>query len=388
MDTHAFQRTWESIDSGGPRPFLYFRDRYAFWRLGIRAAHGATISELRRSPEARYLQRPAVRRWLATGGNQQIDRYALESVWPARPLPFTVTLGMWGSDDRKRWRREWHQMSKRGLQLVVQLNFARSHDRMFEHLLGDDAARYFRYRCHPVNRSNRNTLAWVRVELSYETGEALIEEVQSDWVSRAVLKRSRYDLKELRTRPHAKLHGKFSIQKFHHYFEHGLQPYLNEWSDAALFAALTLIVDELRFPVVYYHSWKSNLRLKGFREFDSQQSKPPRSLYTALPKRFGFELTDEAPLFLRRDGDPLVQKLVGVGRDSDDSNSDDSNGDDSNSTGPTSGRRRCKSGGSKKRNRAARNRSRSGNAMPFYRLHIPRVWPEFRTAARSATDQK
>jgi hypothetical protein len=47
---------------------------------------------------------------------------------------------------------------------------------------------------------------------------------------------------------------------------------------------------------IYYHTWESGNRLKYLE--DKSWGQPPRSLYTALPKRFCFDTTHEAPGFL------------------------------------------------------------------------------------------
>jgi hypothetical protein len=39
----------------------------------------------------------------------------------------------------------------------------------------------FEWSAHPIRRSP-STLAWSRVDIDFENGEALIEEIQTDWV--------------------------------------------------------------------------------------------------------------------------------------------------------------------------------------------------------------
>ncbi len=45
---------------------------------------------------------------------------------------------------------------------------------------------------------------------------------------------------------------------------------------------------------MYYHTWESGLLYKQLPEDNA----PPRSLYTKLPKRFGFEKVAMGPSFL------------------------------------------------------------------------------------------
>jgi len=55
-------------------------------------------------------------------------------------------------------------------------------------------------------------------------------------------------------------------------------------------------VNELGISKVYYHTYESGNYFKGLPEY----SRPPRSLYTKLPKRFGFKETQEKPEFWKQ----------------------------------------------------------------------------------------
>ena len=75
-----------------------------------------------------------------------------------------------------------------------------------------------------------------------------------------------------------------------------LKPYADCWDEAILTAAITFIHDELGIRKIYYHSAESGAKMKRIR-----WDLPPRSLYSKLPKRFGFKKTQEVPEFLKED---------------------------------------------------------------------------------------
>ena len=75
-----------------------------------------------------------------------------------------------------------------------------------------------------------------------------------------------------------------------------LKPYADCWDEAILTAAITFIHDELGIRKIYYHSAESGAKMKRLR-----WDLPPRSLYSKLPKRFGFKMTQEVPEFLKED---------------------------------------------------------------------------------------
>lgn len=41
------------------------------------------------------------------------------------------------------------------------------------------------YHGHPVRKDDVETLAWARIDLDFASNQALIEEIQSDWVKNA-----------------------------------------------------------------------------------------------------------------------------------------------------------------------------------------------------------
>lgn len=77
-----------------------------------------------------------------------------------------------------------------------------------------------------------------------------------------------------------------------------LRPYSKVWDEAILTAALCFIRRELGIREVFYHSYDTGNRLKGIERY-YEYGKPPRYLYTDLPKKFCFVKTSEAPDFLK-----------------------------------------------------------------------------------------
>ena len=74
------------------------------------------------------------------------------------------------------------------------------------------------------------------------------------------------------------------------YVKKSLAPYFKMWDEAALTAAINFVMDELGIRRIYYHTFVTGNALKKIRH-----SYPPRSLYTDLPRKLCFKLTDEPP---------------------------------------------------------------------------------------------
>ncbi|WP_020559684.1 hypothetical protein [Thiofilum flexile] len=265
------------------RVFRYVPDSYAIQLLQDYIGDGMAIARLRQSPYARLLSKPIVRDALARAGKGVLEPWHLElargEYTHCKPLHFMLTLGEWGTD--KHQRRAWHQLTRTGYHLVLQLNFASDHVRYLRSLLNTPEVAPFSYRNHPVRRDgDYETLAWARIDLDFASDEALIEEIQSDWVRKSC---EPY---------HDRIYGSEAMQAY----REALRPYARVWSEAILAAAVRFIRHELGIGKVFYNSFETGNKLKGLeRETDL----PPRSLYTELPKKFCFEPTHKAPNFLQ-----------------------------------------------------------------------------------------
>ena len=139
-------------------------------------------------------------------------------------------------------------------------------------------------------------MAWCRLDFDWDTGEALIEEVQTDW-----LRNSRSMLQGVETWDFDTDAEYFRFQlmrdfRFKQYYDERVAPLEAIWAEAMLCAALEFLRDELGICSIYMHSGATGAQLKGI----SCGLKPPVSLYQELPRRFGFQQTHEIPAFLSR----------------------------------------------------------------------------------------
>ncbi len=294
--------------------FHYFDTRYAFdllrWHVGDDAS---SVAALKRSPYASLLAKPAVKDWLARRGNGVIHPHDFGDCWARRPLTFSLSLGQWGSPAGPSWRREWFQTSRSGYNLVLQLNFSNTHDAVHRRLIGPILQSPFVRHGHPNNRDGRATLAWARIDLDFKTGEALIEEIQSDWIAVAQ-RRLNVALRRVergslgwddRLYPRTWPELRATPRSLRRYVDGALGPYRRRWPDFMLTAALWFIREELGLRTVYYHTWQSGCLLKGF---GNGRFGPPRSLYTSLPRQFCFRRVARVPQFLEKAKMPVLQR--------------------------------------------------------------------------------
>ncbi|MEM9343726.1 MAG: hypothetical protein AAGA87_11840 [Pseudomonadota bacterium] len=285
--------------------FPYYPDRESPWLLAQGIGAAARVAELKAGPRAALLGRPLVKPVVAASGGvvRQADllavahadralrlpdagagaRAALEQVFAGPWQDYRVTLAAWGTGDVC-----WHysQMSRKGGNLVLQLGFPSDHAVILGQLRQRVKRSDYEYTGHPVRRTGRPTLAWVRLDIDLETGTALIEEVQSDWV-RWVAEDADY---LTRTTPQTR-----EAKNVRAYAAELSRTYAKAWPTVALFAALVMLVDELGVRTIWMHQPAAGAVLK-----DICGTHPPRSLYTQLPKRFGFCPVREAPPFLLR----------------------------------------------------------------------------------------
>ncbi|SEA42065.1 hypothetical protein SAMN05660964_01565 [Thiothrix caldifontis] len=271
--------------SGNRTVFRYAPESYALQLLKDYIGNGMGIAALRRSPYAKLLTKPIVTEALALAGKGQLEPWHLEAVIAQyrdhKPLNFILTLDEWGTDDKD--DRHWKQTCRTGYDLVLQLNFANDHHQHLKTLVGEDDVAPFSYHGHPVRKDGTvETLAWARIDLDFVSNQALIEEIQSDWVKGVADSYKNY------------LYGEDKMQQY----REALRPYAKVWDEAMLTAALCFIRRELGIRDVFYHSYDTGNRLKGIERY-YHLGKPPRYLYTELPKKFCFVPTSEAPDFLK-----------------------------------------------------------------------------------------
>jgi hypothetical protein len=281
------------------QPYYYFKDKYALDLLSYAADPGVTIADLKKSQWGYLLDKPVLKELLATLPGKKLSPEVLAACWPGNVFAFTMSIGEWGLDSRHR-HKTWYQTTRPGLTLVLQLNFGQDHNVRYRQLIKpeEDDHPFVSY-VHPVQREKDFTMAWARLDVDLETGEVLVEEIQNDWLRYAdgMYKRMTRLFSESKER--VRNHWFFkdsgrSYGRFRQYHEEVLQPYAGIWDEAMLAATVQFVRQELGIRKIYYHTFESGNRLKYISE-----DLPPKSLYTKLPRRFGFQETDTAPQFIR-----------------------------------------------------------------------------------------
>ncbi|MEO0509089.1 MAG: hypothetical protein AAF065_04470 [Verrucomicrobiota bacterium] len=284
--------------SEGRTKYYTFKDHYVFqilsWKLG---SGSIKVREIKTHPTfARYANRPAFREFLQRLPNGIIDQESLQSYWPTHDSiqAFRLTLDRWGDFDSG--NDDWNQTSRRGYNLVLQLNFPIANSREYRELdEEDDNPFYFGSKCHPSRIGEITTMSWARLDINLDEGTALIEEIQTDWLRDAREERERIErrLKDQKLSINDTWSG-IKVWKILRYFDRHIQPLIKLWDEATLEAALWFLREELGMEQVYYHTWNTGLWFKRLEP----NFAPPRSLYTKLPQRFGFDCVEQGPEFI------------------------------------------------------------------------------------------
>ncbi len=267
-----------SVLPKGRTVFYDFADRYALLLLERRLRQGrCSVAELKQSQWAPLLDKPCVKRILASVGRSWIEVDDLILGWPAERQGYRLTLGTW-PDLREKPSRRWSQVTRLGWNLVLQLNLPQSHKRALSKSV-PDWPDVVAWSGHPIAGDGELTLAWSRIDIDFDTSEALIEEIQSDWIrdARYYAQPSRYWSGDWGT-----------------YYNSVLKPQAKKWPETMLTATLWFLFEELGIETVFYHTHETGAELKGIGH-----RLPPRSLYTDLPRRFCFRTTHNGPRFIR-----------------------------------------------------------------------------------------
>lgn len=271
--------------------FYYFKERYALMLLAWFAGSGMKISAIKKSPYAKLLDKPAVRDVLAQSGSMMLNDELLHSYWPERSECYRLTLGSWGGG-----HLSWSQTSRKGYSLVLQLNFSSKHNRHYHRMIPREF-HPFEYDSHPIAREGFLTLAWARIDLNLDDGEALIEEIQNDWIRRVLSCRSRiqwYEANRKTNQYYEKMN--LTAKAMENYVEASLKPHIESWDEAMLSAVIWFLKEEIGIDRIFYHTYESGARLKRITG-----TLPPRSIYTKLPKKLCFMPTADMPKFLQRE---------------------------------------------------------------------------------------
>ncbi|TVM34671.1 hypothetical protein [Oceanidesulfovibrio marinus] len=284
------------LESRSDRRFYYFKDRYALMLLRHFVGEGKSVREIKESPFAKLLGRPALKELLARRGGACITGDDLVSIWPAVPECFHIAIDDWGSETNE--RHSWCQTSRPGMNLVVMLNFSNAHNSMFRRLIPERLNYFFRYAGHP-NTLGKCTMAWSRIDIAEDGSEALIEEVQNDWLREAGFCVDRY-ARGLRPKRTTRKEQRQILRYAHAVLER----YAPIWQEAMLAAALQVLKNDLGIGTIYYHTFEGGNLLKNMTD----DFAPPRSIYTQLPKRFCFQPTTETPAMLAHELERLQDR--------------------------------------------------------------------------------
>ncbi|MCP5086342.1 MAG: hypothetical protein GY952_06015 [Rhodobacteraceae bacterium] len=296
-------------------PFHYYPDRESVWLLSQLMEDDIRVSDLRCGPLAKLLTRPSVQPLVAACGGRlrradllplaqcgsvgaisRVGQLAEQSLYNSPLQGYELSLSSWGMEQRD-WR--WQQISRPGGNLVLQVNFPPEHAVLFGRNMNWDDWKNFECYSHPVRDRGHPTMGWVRLDICLATGVALIEEIQSDWFRNVRWAREGLERRLPRSR---------DLRNVAAYEAALFEAYGRSWSRVCLLAALILLRDEFSCREVFLHQPSPGAALKDIR-----YARPPRSLYSQLPKSFCFKPTREVPDFLQRVQSKTLRRLRGKG---------------------------------------------------------------------------
>ena len=273
--------------------YHYTKDDYAFFLLKKWSEKENKIHKLKETGARKLLDKPAIKPYLASCFNGEIDPNGIPSQQYTRHgRSYRLSLDIWGEDHRY-WKM--NQVSRRGVSLVLQLNLNNQHRTGLSSCMQVGKRNPFRGYGHPVRDGDYPTLSWCRLDIDLDKREVLIEEIQSDLLRdmRTVFLKA----KEEKSEGNSEFQycgAKFDTARFIRFWNAEFLGHEKTWSEATLSAALWFLIQELGMKMIYYHTFESGNYLKGI----SYQC-PPKSLYTKLPKQFCFEETKEIPALLK-----------------------------------------------------------------------------------------
>ena len=271
------------------RLFHYYDDQYAVYLLSKLIADDQfySIAKIRKSSFAKLLDKPCVKLILQACGSGVINLQDLNQIYGDSYDSLVVTLDKWG-DERD---YGWVQTSRPGANLVLQFNFTNEHDTRLKQLKIDGET--FKYRSHPIHRF-KSSLAWSRLDIDLDSGVALIEEIQTDWLRKTarhhkIAKRAvNLGMEQYRAG------GEWYVsQSMIEYTSNILRRFSKRWSEMVMLYTLRFIREELGIKIIYYNDFETGSRLKRLKS-----TRPPKSLYTELPRKFCFQKTEIAPQFI------------------------------------------------------------------------------------------
>ncbi|MBY0423699.1 MAG: hypothetical protein K2Q06_15450 [Parvularculaceae bacterium] len=290
----------------------YWPGREAALLLRLAYPQGARIADIKRSRFAPLLQRPAVKAVMASAGDGVLSGEMLD-VWPHYAPWYCHALGfkLWGATKKGAARHK--QVSRPGYSLALLLNFSGAHEELYRAIFGRNAEDYFTFYGHPhADGHARKTCSWVRIDVAPETGEALIEEVQNDWLREAGWRHDTAMRRRESEGPQAEIWVRgetyVAAEKIIRYWQEAAEPHHDVWGEAALSAALVFLVETVGIRTIWMHTSATGARVKRI-----EGTPPPRSIYEDLPRRFCFERTREAPRFLSDEVSKPMRRYLNSG---------------------------------------------------------------------------
>jgi hypothetical protein len=268
------------------------------------------VRELKQSALAPLLSKRVVRDVAARAPHGELSPELLLDARTPDVEDYRVTFGRWGEPDQRHWCPCCDQTSRPGLNLVLHLNFPQSHLGPCFALVAPHGREELHdehpwiFGGHPTDK-HELTLAWARIDIAFDSSEALIEEIQSDWVRGAKAEAhrlARLGPDELTRAEPRHLPPEVGVYHVLSYVEHVLAPHARMWAEATLAAALWLLREQLGIRRIFYNTWETGAHMK-----ELESGRPPRSLYTDLPRQFCFQRTRTRPAVLRRSRDPRVK---------------------------------------------------------------------------------
>lgn len=271
--------------------YRYCNDEYAARLLApILGAAGVPVRDIRASRWGRLLERKPVAAVLKHCGAAVLCDHHLLGMPRENDRAYVLTLGLWG------WRRRsrsYYQTSRSGVNLVLQVNFDRGHDSTYRRMVRPVSRMDLNQSSHPICKHGRTTMAWVRLDIDLASGQALIEEVQTDWLRGAGWARTSAIRAIKNGRPDAVIWEIAPAKRLKPYCDNVLERHAADWAEVTLSAAVEFLVREIGISQIWYHDSDTGARLKKIK-----WSKPPRSIYTSLPRSFCLEKTSQAPDFI------------------------------------------------------------------------------------------
>lgn len=276
--------------------FRYYKGYFANLLLALVSTHYASVAALKNSPFEKLTKRPEVKPILAKQGNGQIKEALFQYAWQEPSHCFRLSIGRWHGSPGT-----WGQTSRRGVNLVLQLNFSNQHNRAYKHLYKPQLDNAFNYYAHPVANGEdhgvvQETLAWARIDLDANFKEALIEEIQSDWVRTAKTQMEYLEHCEKLGKKAYIYNSNADQQSRLKYLREVLLPYFEIWQEVMLAATIWFIRQELGIREIFIHTPEGGKEVKKIKG-----AAPPRSIYSRLPRKFCFQLCHEAPEFIERE---------------------------------------------------------------------------------------